>query len=258
MLIKMKMNEKGQMMAPATCRMTAADFEDKGGTSVYWLGGGGVMINSRGTIIMIDPLLEGFDMPLLIDRPILPKEVPKVDAVLVSHSDNDHYSRTTCKNMKSVCDVYHTTFYVASLMKEECDIDGIGHDIAEHIQVGEIDIELTPADHAWQRLFESYNYRIWEDRECCGFYLRTRDAKIWYVGDSRLMECQLHMELPDVILFDFSDNFPIISSWLKHTQAPVLFANNNCLSLNINKSPSESKQTPTFAPVQRFAISKYS
>ena len=68
----MKMNEKGQMVAPATCRMTAEDFENKGGTSVYWLGGGGAMINSQGTIIMIDPVLEGFDMPLLIDIPILP------------------------------------------------------------------------------------------------------------------------------------------------------------------------------------------
>ncbi len=203
----MKMNEKGQMVAPATCRMTAEDFENKGGTSVYWLGGGGAMINSQGTVIMIDPVLEGFDMPLLIDIPILSQEALKVDAVLVSHSDSDHYSRATCKNLKSVCNAYHTTLYVASLMKEECDIDANGHDIAEHIQVGEIDIELTPADHAWQRLYESYNYRVWEDRECCGFYLRTRDAKIWYVGDSRLMECQLHMDPPDVILFDFSDNY---------------------------------------------------
>ena len=202
----MKMNEKGQMVAPATHKMTAADFENNGGTSVYWLGGGGAMINSHGTVIMIDPVLEGFDMPLLVDMPILPQEVPKVDAVLVSHCDNDHFSRITCAKMKPVCSAYHTTLYVATLMKEECGIDGYGHDIADHFWVGGIDIELTPADHAWQRLFESYNHRVWEDRDCCGFYLRTPDAKIWYVGDSRLMECQLHMDPPDVIFFDFSDN----------------------------------------------------
>ncbi len=77
---RVKMNEKGQMVAPVTRRMTADDFENKDGTSIYWLGGGGAMINSRGTIIMIDPVLEGFDMPLLIETPILPQEVPKVDA----------------------------------------------------------------------------------------------------------------------------------------------------------------------------------
>ena len=203
----MKMNEKGQMVAPATIKMTENDFKNNNGTSVYWLGGGGAVINSHGTILMIDPVLEGFDMPLLIDIPVSVREVPKVDAVLLTHSDSDHYSRATCKALKPICKEYHTTPYVASLLKEECDIEGVGHNMDGHVQVADIDIELTPADHAWQRLFEEYNYRVWEDGECCGFYLRTRDAKIWCVGDSKLMECQLHMDPPDVILFDFSDNF---------------------------------------------------
>ena len=61
------------------------------------------MINDHGTVIMIDPLLEGFDMPLLIDMPIDVKDVPHVDAILVSHVDNDHYSRSTCRDLKDVC-----------------------------------------------------------------------------------------------------------------------------------------------------------
>ena len=43
----MRMNEKGQMVAPATINMTANDFKENNGTSVYWLGGGGAMINSH-------------------------------------------------------------------------------------------------------------------------------------------------------------------------------------------------------------------
>lgn len=127
------------------------------------------MINSHGTILMIDPVLEGFDMPLLIDMPVRPQEVPKVDAVLLTHSDGDHYSKATCNALKPVCKEYHTTHYVASLLKKECGIDGIGHEINEHISVANIDIELTPADHAWQNLFEEYNYRVWEDGECCKY-----------------------------------------------------------------------------------------
>lgn len=199
-------NEKGQAVAKKSIRMSAKDFEKKDGTSVYWLGGGGAMINSYGTIIMIDPVLEGFDMPLLIDMPIAPEDVPRVDAVFVSHVDNDHYSRPTCRDLKNVCTAYHSSFYVASLMKEECDIDGIGHDIGEHVRVGEVEVLFTPADHAWQNQVEKYNYRIWEDREYCGFYMKTKDAKIWYVGDSRLLEAQLHMDPPDVMFFDFADN----------------------------------------------------
>lgn len=199
-------NEKGQAVAPKTVKMSAEDFGAKDGTSVYWLGGGGAMINSHGTVIMIDPLLEGFDMPLLIDMPIDPKDVSHVDGIFVSHVDNDHYSRPTCRDLKEVCKEYHTSFYVASLMKDECGVDGIGHDIGEHVVINDVDVEFTPADHAWQNSIEKYNYRVWEDREYCGFYVTCRDAKIWYVGDSRLLESQLHMDPPDVMLFDFADN----------------------------------------------------
>ncbi len=31
-------------------------------------------------------------MPLLINMPIAPKDVPHLDAVLITHCDNDHYS----------------------------------------------------------------------------------------------------------------------------------------------------------------------
>ena len=136
-------NEKGQAVAPKTVIMTKKDFEDQGNTRVYWLGGGGAMINDHGTVIMIDPLLEGFDMPLLIDMPIDLKDVPHVDAILVSHVDNDHYSRPTCRDLKDICKEYHTSYYVASLMKEECGLDGIGHDIGDHIQINDIDVELN-------------------------------------------------------------------------------------------------------------------
>ena len=204
--IPMLKNEKGQAVAPQTVTMTKKDFEDQGNTRVYWLGGGGAMINDHGTVIMIDPLLEGFDMSLLIDMPIDVKDVPHVDAILVSHVDNDHYSRPTCRDLKDVCKEYHSSYYVASLMKEECGLDGIGHDIGDHLQINDIDVELTPADHAWQNQVAKYNYRIWEDREYCGFYVKTPTKKIWYVGDSKLLNCQLHMDPPDVMFFDFADN----------------------------------------------------
>ena len=45
---------------------------------------------------MVDPMLKGFDMPLLINMPIAPKDVPHLDAVLITHCDNDHYSVPTC------------------------------------------------------------------------------------------------------------------------------------------------------------------
>ena len=61
---------------------------------------------------MVDPLLEGFDMPLLVTFPIASKDVPRLDAVLVTHSDNDHYSVPTNKALASVTRTFHSTHYV--------------------------------------------------------------------------------------------------------------------------------------------------
>ena len=40
----------------------------------------------------------------------------------------------------------------------------------------------------------------------CGYWFDTPDGTIWLPGDSRLLEEHLHMDDPDVILFDFADN----------------------------------------------------
>ena len=198
------MNEKKQSCAPATKFMKAEDFEKQDGTTIHWLGNAGVMINSWGTCVMIDPLLEGFDMPLLIDMPILPKEVPHLDAVLITHCDNDHFSRVTCKNLAPVCKAYHSTQYVSQLMREE-ELLGIGHDIGESFVVGDIKATLTPADHAWQNEHKKYN-RVFQFEGYCGFWIETPDGTIWAPGDSRLLEEHLQMPQPDVIIFDFSDD----------------------------------------------------
>lgn len=37
---------------------------------------------------MIDPVLSGFDMPLLIDVPLTEEQVPHLDSILLTHCDN--------------------------------------------------------------------------------------------------------------------------------------------------------------------------
>ena len=58
-------------------------FTSSNATTIRWLGMGGFLINSRGTAIMVDPLLKGFDMPVMIDFPIKTDDVPKLDWVLI-------------------------------------------------------------------------------------------------------------------------------------------------------------------------------
>ncbi len=198
-------NEKGQAMPEKTIPVAKGAFGTKARTELIWLGGGSVLLNVRGTVILIDPLLTGFDMPLLFDCPLQVSDVPRVDGVLVTHIDNDHFSRETCTALVPVCKSFHAPRYVAEEMGKS-GVPGTGHDIGEEFTVGDVRVRLTPAKHNWQSESPEFSYRVWREEDYCGCWLDTPDGSIWLPGDSRLMESHLHMPNPKVILFDFSDN----------------------------------------------------
>jgi L-ascorbate metabolism protein UlaG (beta-lactamase superfamily) len=214
------MDDKKQVRAPQTQRFGIEAFAKSDGTVIRWLGNSGAFINSFGTTLMIDPLLKGFDMPLLIDMPIDIPEIPQLDAILITHCDNDHFSRITCKELLPVCKDFHAPHYVASLMKE-IGIEGKGHNIHETFEVGNVRVTLTPADHAWQNAYPKYKTREFKMEDYCGFWIDTPDGSVWAVGDSRLLQEQLQMPEPDAILFDFSD-----SAWHIGMDGAVIMANN--------------------------------
>lgn len=188
-----------------TVSFSAEAFEAINETEIRWLGNSGILLNSRGTCIMVDPVLEGFDLPLLIDMPIKTEEVPKLDGILMTHSDNDHFSLDTLKNLLPVTESFHAPKYVAELYSEKFHTDAIGHDIHTTFEIEEIKISLTPANHLWQNETSKFN-RVFQLEDYCGFWIETPDGTLWIPGDSRLMEEHLQMPEPNAILFDFSDN----------------------------------------------------
>lgn len=211
--------KKVQAKAPPTQPFGKEVFGKSKETTLRWLGMAGFLINSRGTTFMVDPLLEGFDMPLLIDFPILAKDVPHLDAVFITHADNDHFSIPTNVAMSKVTHVYHSTVYVDSLMKN-LNLKSVGHDIGETFKVKNISVKLTPADHAYQNSYPGMSKRWFKNEDACGFWFDTSDGTIWATGDSRLIPEHLTMTAPDAILFDFSD-----SEWHFTFEGAVKIAN---------------------------------
>lgn len=192
--------------APVTQYFGKEAFGPSDKTTVRWLGVGGAMINCLGTCIMIDPMLKDPNMPMLIDFPITAEQIPFLDAILVTHIDRDHYSLPTCLAVADRCQAFHATQYVASEMHAD-GIPGIGHAIGDRFETGSVKVLVTPADHCWQNEDKRYqDRRLYVPADYCGYYLDTPDGTIWMVGDSKLMEEQLRMPEPDMILFDFSDN----------------------------------------------------
>src|SRR3954468_13571585 len=117
-----------QAKAPPTQPFGADAFAPGEDTTLRWLGMAGFLINSRGITMMIDPLLRGFDMPIMIEMPVTAADVPHLDAVLVTHSDNDHYSVPRCRDLAGVTRAYHSTRYVAGLTTEQ-GLPAYGHHI---------------------------------------------------------------------------------------------------------------------------------
>lgn len=204
--MKVKVNEKGQAVPERTEYIESEAFGMIGHTEIRWLGNAGALINSCGTAVMLDPVLSGFDMPLLIDMPVKEAQVPHLNGILLTHCDNDHYGRKTCKELAHVTDSFHAPHYVAGLLKEELGIQGTGHGIGDCFTIGNIKVRLTPAWHNWQNESEKHHTREFAREDYCGFWIDTPDGSIWAPGDSRLLEEQLHMPAPDAMLFDFSDS----------------------------------------------------
>lgn len=197
--------KKYQAKPPKTQPFGKEAFAPSDKTTLRWLGMAGFLVNSRGTTFMVDPLLEGYDMPLLIDFPIKPKDVPHLDAVFATHSDNDHYSVETFHDIASVTKEFHSTIYVDSLMKSK-GLRSFGHYIGETFDFGSVSVRLTLADHAWQNNFPKPGQRYYEPGDACGFWFTTPDGTIWAPGDSKFMQEQLHMPTPDAIMFDYSED----------------------------------------------------
>jgi L-ascorbate metabolism protein UlaG (beta-lactamase superfamily) len=197
--------KKYQAKAPKTQTFGKEAFKKSSKTIIRWTGNAGFLINARGTTIMVDPLLKDFDMPILIDYPIAPKDVPFLDAVLITHSDNDHFSIPTNKDLAPHTKVFHSTFYVDSLMRN-LGWNSFGHSIGEIFSVGKVNIKLSPADHQWQNAYKGAANRFFKKEDCTGFLIETPDGTIWAQGDSKLMPEHLNMPAPDAILFDFSDS----------------------------------------------------
>lgn len=211
--------KKYQAVPPQTQMFGAEAFGLSNKTEIRWLGMAGFFINSRGTTLMVDPVLGDFDMPLLIEFPLKTEDVPSLDAMLITHGDNDHFSQPTAISLSKVTKSYHSTKYVDSLMKN-LSLPSFGHKIGDSFAIGDVNVKLTPVDHAWQNSIPGSSSRVFKDEDAAGFWIETPDGNIWATGDSRLMPDHLNLPTPDAIFFDFSD-----SQWHFTLEGAVKIAN---------------------------------
>ncbi len=176
-------------------------------TSFAWLGMAGAIINCRGTIILIDPLVSyGQDEntcetgdKLLVPHPVTAEQIPKADYVCYTHADSDHFAEKTAKALNRrlapvfICPgpIYEK---LLSFGVEERRLIRI-KDFATY-SAGNSEIFITPALHDWQKV------NPWKREDCCGYLIRTPDGNIWHPGDTRLIPELEEIKNVDVLFFD--------------------------------------------------------
>ncbi|MFD4058773.1 MBL fold metallo-hydrolase [Streptomyces californicus] len=208
---------KSNAIAPATQLIQQEAFTDSSGTFIYWLSGSGFLINSRGTLIMIDPVISlekgkndisEIGIRMSVSLPIEASSVPQLDAVLYTHGDNDHMGKYTPSSLVHKGTLFGGTPPVLKNL-ESLGVP-VGQykslDIGETFRVGQIEITTTPADHPWQEKNPAKYGNPWGPKDCCGFLIKTLDGTIWCPGDTRLLPEHLQMKGIDVLLLDVSWN----------------------------------------------------
>jgi L-ascorbate metabolism protein UlaG (beta-lactamase superfamily) len=190
-------------------RIPSSFFEERGNTLVTWLGMAGVLINARGTVLFIDPLItvveprseqrsesgERFKIAL----PIEAKEVPKADGALYTHADADHFGHLTAATFNArLGPKFLAPPPVRRLLVEAgCDEEHIITAVDfESVQIGNVQVVVTPALHDWQ------GEKPWQRGDCCGYLVKTPDGTIWHPGDTRLIDDLLEVSGVDVMFYD--------------------------------------------------------
>ncbi len=191
-------------------RIPPSFFEPRADTVVTWLGMAGLLVNARGTILMVDPLImvverdgrtySESDLPLKLPfLPLVCDEVIRLDALLYTHADNDHFGQRTAKMLHERLE---PTFLAPPPVIAQLAAIGVPgeHLLAAHdfeaFAIGSARITITPALHDFQTVSP------WRRGDCCDFLIRTPDGSVWHPGDTRLIDELLEFRDVDVLLFD--------------------------------------------------------
>jgi len=184
-------------------------FDPREDTVLTWLGMAGVMLNVRGTILLIDPLISLIDeggeprseagYRLRVPLPIQAGQIPRADLVMVTHADEDHLGRLTNQTLARQTACRFLAPPPAAKVLREIGIAEERILIARDFDrrtIGPAVVEVTPALHDWQET------EPWQRGDCCGFLLGTPDGAVWHPGDTRLIGELLAVRDVDVLFFD--------------------------------------------------------
>ncbi|MZQ99056.1 MAG: hypothetical protein GT601_15425 [Acidaminobacter sp.] len=222
-------NALKQVTAKTPVPIRTEAFDKIENTQITWLAGAGFFVNCRGTILFIDPLLSTkpgepwvseAGLKLKIPYPMVAEAIPRADFVLYTHSDIDHLGPQTALELAKRTPIFigpHPVYHALTQLgvkPQSIQICRVG----DELDLGVLSLEITPADHPWQLQDVARCGKPFRYGDCCGFILNTPDGRLFFPGDTRLMEEHLRIRDIQILALDVST----CEYHLNHTAAAVL------------------------------------
>ena len=156
-----------------------------------WLGHSTLLMNTAGIIVMTDPVFNRaspapiFGKPFAYENPINIDDLPKVNAVIISHDHYDHLDFKAIKNLSKIVDRFFVPLGVkAHLERWGIDADRISElDWHKSENYKGVDFTLTPAQHFSGRAPGKINSTLWGS-----WIVSSENVKVCFSGDGGYSE----------------------------------------------------------------------
>ncbi len=176
------------MSLPQCLRLDASSLQPPidGSWRATWLGHSSFLVQSRTISLLIDPVFADYCAPLPLPQlrrktaaPCRVTDLPKIDAVLLTHSHYDHLDIQTLRQlgteMRLITPQGHARWLAKKGFRNVIEIPWHG----EHAINDEITITATPAQHFTARSLWDRDLGHW-----CGWLIQDAGCKLWHAGDT--------------------------------------------------------------------------
>ena len=163
------------------------------GLRVTWLGHSTVLLELDGFRVLTDPVFGARASPLRFAGPLrfhpVPatlKELPLLDAVLLSHDHYDHLCRDTMLELAGMQDIPVVTALGVGARLERLGFDPKRiHELDwhEHVDVQGLRLTATPAQHFSGRGVHDRNSTLW-----ASWVIQSEHHKVFFSGDTGLTD----------------------------------------------------------------------